>query len=451
SLCFRSNAIACRSCRKVTFAPGGPETEMRLLLIFAGDAEHAFIAARNATFAASKAVPSKPVYGCAPFTSLVQAAWKALPAGPPAALAAVPESPTTGWPIPSRVGPSFSASVMSVFVASHLPLRTSEGTNFTNVWGKSMITQPSGFHAMFTPTLPPSAFHCATKSCSSAVPKASLRAPTLMVAPLPNFSSAACASTFPCSVSDGYARQTYPLSASVEISGALAVGEMRTMWFGIVTDCAIGIVAPEAISPMITSTCSPTSFLAASTEAAAWVCPSCESTSTTLIFFESPAFLSAAFCSWIASRTALSMLPPYAARRPVNGSTVPIRSVNEQFAACEDAGDAVAVSAARIPAPASTTATRVSLLHLTTGLLLSVLRLPPGAAAHNVATLTDISRKGKESGYARRGGCEGSRRFAGRRCRHQAAADPARHFRSRARAGVGHLRVISRRGRARQL
>ena len=36
------------------------------------------------------------------------------------------------------------------------------------------------------------------------------------------------------------------------ICGALEVGEIRTMWFGIVTDCAIGIVALEAISPMIT-------------------------------------------------------------------------------------------------------------------------------------------------------------------------------------------------------
>src|SRR5581483_3842200 len=62
------------------------------------------------------------------------------------------------------------------------------------------------------------------------------------------------------------------------------------------------------------------------------------------------------------------MLPPYAARPPVNGSTVPIRSVNEHFAAWGDAVDAVAVSAARIPAPASTTTTRLSLLHLTTGL-----------------------------------------------------------------------------------
>ena len=46
---------------------------------------------------------------------------------------------------------------------------------------------------------------------------------------------------------------------------------MSTTWLGIVTDCAIGIVAPDAISPMITLTCSPTSFFAASTDADACV------------------------------------------------------------------------------------------------------------------------------------------------------------------------------------
>ena len=52
--------------------PGGPETRTRFALIFAGEAEHAFIAARNATFAASSAVPSKPVYGFAPLTLAFQ-------------------------------------------------------------------------------------------------------------------------------------------------------------------------------------------------------------------------------------------------------------------------------------------------------------------------------------------------------------------------------------------
>ena len=54
------------------------------------------------------------------------------------------------------------------------------------------------------------------------------------------------------------------------------------MWFGIVTDCAIGIVAPDAISPMITLVWFDlTSFVVASTAAVACVCPSSEPTSLT--------------------------------------------------------------------------------------------------------------------------------------------------------------------------
>ena len=56
----------------VPFAPGGPETARRFALILAGEAEHAFTAARNATLAASTAVPSKPVYGFAPVTFFFQ-------------------------------------------------------------------------------------------------------------------------------------------------------------------------------------------------------------------------------------------------------------------------------------------------------------------------------------------------------------------------------------------
>jgi hypothetical protein len=44
-------------------------------------------------------VPSKPVYGFAPLTFFFQYDANAAPAGPPAALAAVPRSPTTGSPI----------------------------------------------------------------------------------------------------------------------------------------------------------------------------------------------------------------------------------------------------------------------------------------------------------------------------------------------------------------
>src|SRR5829696_6556012 len=117
---------------------------MRFALIFTGDDEHARSAARNATFAASSAVPSKPVYGFAPLTFFFQYAANETPAGPPAALAAVPRSPITGLPIPSSTSVFRSASVMNVFDASHLPVRTSDGANFSNASGKSMITQPPG-------------------------------------------------------------------------------------------------------------------------------------------------------------------------------------------------------------------------------------------------------------------------------------------------------------------
>src|SRR5438445_6148501 len=122
--------MAFASCTNVTLVPGGPDAEMRFALILAGDDEHACSAARNATFAASSAVPSKPVYGFAPVTCFFQYDAKDAPAGPPAALAAVPRRPTTGAPIASRTVALRSASVISVFEASHLPLRTSDGANF---------------------------------------------------------------------------------------------------------------------------------------------------------------------------------------------------------------------------------------------------------------------------------------------------------------------------------
>src|SRR5438270_11781397 len=105
----------------VTFVPGGPETARRLALIFAGVDEQPFSAARNATFAASKAVPSKPVYGFAPLTLDFHSAAKPLPAGPPAALAAVPRRPFTGSPSFVRTSVFRSASVISVRSALHLP------------------------------------------------------------------------------------------------------------------------------------------------------------------------------------------------------------------------------------------------------------------------------------------------------------------------------------------
>ena len=83
------------------------------------------------------------------------------------------------------------------------------------------------------------------------------------------------------------------------------------MWFGIVTDCAIGIVALEAISPMITLAWFDfTSFVAASTEAVACVCPSSEPTRVTLICFDRPSCFSAALSRPMATLTAWSRFAP---------------------------------------------------------------------------------------------------------------------------------------------
>src|ERR671922_63273 len=91
------------------------------------------------------------------------------------------------------------------------------------------------------------------------------------------------------------------------ICGALEVGEMSTTRFGMATDCASGIVALDAISPMITSTLfALTSFVAASTEAAACVCPSSEATSRTEILFESLSRFSEAFWSPAARSAAIA-------------------------------------------------------------------------------------------------------------------------------------------------
>ena len=117
------------------------------------------------------------------------------------------------------------------------------------------------------------------------------------------------------------------------ICGALEVGEIWTILFGIVTDCAIGIVALEAISPMITlAWFDLTSFVAASTEALACVCPSSEPTRLTLIVLREAVLLQRGVLRGRSpSLTARSRFAPYAARSPVNGSTSPIRRLNAQF------------------------------------------------------------------------------------------------------------------------
>jgi hypothetical protein len=124
------------------------------------------------------------------------------------------------------------------------------------------------------------------------------------------------------SASDGYARNTSPLSLRSLICGALDVGETRRTLFGIVTDCAIGIVALDAISPMITfALFTLMSFVAASTDADACVWPSSEPTIRTDALV-SPAFLSAAFWSTTACFTARSRFPPYAAEVTREGQHV---------------------------------------------------------------------------------------------------------------------------------
>src|SRR5262245_59396859 len=154
--------------------------------------------------------------------------------------------------------------------------------------------------------------------------------------------------------------------------GALDVGEIWTMRFGIDTDCAIGIVALEAISPISTFALSDlTSFVAASTDALACVCPSSEPTRFTWLVFESPSVLSAAFWRSTAAFTARSRFAPYAARSPVNGSTSPIRREKAQFlgAAAERASRAEPTETATVNASIATAATAAPCSFLT--------RIPP--------------------------------------------------------------------------
>src|SRR3954463_6976017 len=68
----------------------------------------------------------------------------------------------------------------------------------------------------------------------------------------------------------------------------------------------------------------------------------------------------------MASCTALSMLPPYGARSPVNGSTVPIFNVNAQFAPAARAVDAVVASTAASAATTPSAAARLILIELGT-------------------------------------------------------------------------------------
>src|SRR3954454_1742975 len=151
--------------------------------------------------------------------------------------------------------------------------------------------------------------------------------------------------------------------------GALEVGEIWTTLLGIATDWAIGIVALEAISPISTLALSDfTSFVAASTDALACVCPSSDPTSVTWIDFERPFAFSAAFCRATATLTARSRFAPYAARSPVNGRTSPILSVNAQFldGAAERVSRAEPTETATVNASIATPTTAAPLIFLTT-------------------------------------------------------------------------------------
>ncbi len=136
------------------------------------------------------------------------------------------------------------------------------------------------------------------------------------------------------------------------ICGAVEVGVIWTTLFGIVTDWATGIVAPDAISPITTLTLSTlTSFVAASTDAAAWVCPSSDATS----LVEMPVCLtrfSDSFWRSTAILTAWSRFAPYAARSPVKGRTLPILSWKDT-AACSRSVPALAEAARTHVAPSA--------------------------------------------------------------------------------------------------
>ena len=276
-----------------------------------------------------------------------------MPAGPPAALPAEPLRPFTGSPILSSVSAFRIASIPRVFDALHFPLRTSDGANFSNVSGKSMMTHPAGFavHELRgvrvevrlvrvprdrgadrpAELLPLGDEERLQRRSERVVSGADVERCALA-----ELRHRGTASTLLWSASDGYARKTSPLSFRSEICGALEVGETSTTLFGIVTDCAIGIVAPEAISPMITfALFTLMSFVAASTDADACVWPSSEPTSWTDALRQSR-LLEGGVLQHDGLLHGPVEVRPYAARSPVNGSTSPMRSSNAQFRGAAD-------------------------------------------------------------------------------------------------------------------
>ena len=63
---------------------------------------------------------------------------------------------------------------------------------------------------------------------------------------------------FACSASDAYVLNSVSPSSSVVTSGEDAASEIMMTLFGIVTDCAAAIVAPEVSGPTIS--CAPLLF-----------------------------------------------------------------------------------------------------------------------------------------------------------------------------------------------
>src|SRR5712691_8998208 len=134
------------------------------------------------------------------------------------------------------------------------------------------------------------------------------------------------------------------------------------------------------------------SFVAASTDAVACVCPSSEPTRVTWIFFASPTCFSAAFCRPMPTLTAWSRFAPYAASPPVNGSTSPIRSVNPQlFDACAVRDVPADPTDVAVAAVATTITVAASALNP------FLLTIPPLRRSMECPTLTDLRLVRKET------------------------------------------------------
>ncbi len=237
------------SCRAV------PDTRTRFVLSLAGEAEHARIAARNATFAASTAVPSKPVYGFAPLTAPSRRRRRRLrpAAGRARRGSAQPDDWVADRVQHGRVAERLGHERLPAF---HLPGRTSDGANLWNVSGKSMIYEPAGLPPTSWPAslsvrlgrvpgdvdadLAAELLVLGDEQLLERVPNASLRALTSSVAPLPKASIAAARAPSPAACPTGTrARDSRCLMS--ESCGALEVGKIWTTRLGIVMTAPSGL------------------------------------------------------------------------------------------------------------------------------------------------------------------------------------------------------------------